>query len=589
MTVYNIIEIANSYGGDLNYLRELIDEFEDFERFGMKFQPFKYDEISLPDYEWYDSYKERFVSLEEWSSIINKAAITKDIWIDIFDSFSVDVIKENFSHIVGFKLQSSSVNNMRIINSLKELDLQEKILILNISAYSKDQIAQILNRYEREINPKEIVLQIGFQAYPTEFADLGISKIDELKKSFDNRISFTEHIEGSSDDSLYVPTFAALLGAEIIEKHVMHSTRKTKYDHHSSIKADRYKNYLAIQKRYMEAMDQPFINKRENEYLESSNQIPILATPKSANSVLGYPDLEFKRSNQKGLNLFEVGQHLKDRHILKNDKKAKETLKDEDFRPARIAACIACRLHSTRLPKKALLKIGELTSVELCTKNVLKFENVDEFILATSTEAEDAILENYIYNDKVRFFKGDPLDVIKRFLDSVEDLEIDVIVRLTADNLYVSNDVFQILLQSHFEQGADYTCAKNKGVVDNMQIINVQALKKLKNHFPKADYSEYMTHYFKNNPEHFKINYVKLPDKLVRNYRLTLDYPEDLEVFRRIEEYLREEGKEFSIYEVYKFLDDNPEVANINKDITMKFNTNTELVDKLKEVTKIKS
>lgn len=587
MTVYNIIEIANSYGGDLDYLRELIDEFEDFEGFGMKFQPFKYDEISLPDYEWYDSYKERFVPLEEWNSIIDQAAKTKEVWIDIFDSFSIKVISENLNSIAGFKLQASSLNNMTILHALNKLNLQEKTLILNISAFSIKHIAQILKRFEKEINPKEIVLQIGFQSYPTKFADLGIAKIEELKKSFDNRISFTEHIEGSSDDSLYLPTFAAMLGAEIIEKHVMHSTRETKYDYHSSIKVDRYKEYLSIQEQYMEAIEQPFINERESEYLESSNQIPILASPKKANSLLSYSDLEFKRTNQKGLNLFEIGNLLKKRYLLKKDKKANQTLKKDDFRPAKIAACIACRLHSTRLPKKALIDIGGLPSVELCIKNVLKFENVDEFILATSTEEEDSILEKHTYSEKVHFSKGEPLDVIQRFLDSIAGLDIDVIVRLTADNIYVSNEILQILLKSHFENGADYTCAKNKGTVDNMQIINVEALKKIKKYFPNADYSEYMTYYFKNNSEHFKINYVELPKELVRDYRLTLDYPEDLEVFRKIEDYLKEEKKEFNIYEVYDFLDKNPEIANINKHITMKFNTNSELVSKLKKATKI--
>ena len=37
-----------------------------------------------------------------------------------------------------------------------------------------------------------------------------------------------------------------------------------------------------------------------------------------------------------------------------------------------------------------------------------------------------------------------------------------------------------------------------------------------------------MTWYMKNNRDIFKVEEVELPDDLVRKYRLTIDYPEDL-------------------------------------------------------------
>jgi N,N'-diacetyllegionaminate synthase len=43
-----------------------------------------------------------------------------------------------------------------------------------------------------------------------------------------------------------------------------------------------------------------------------------------------------------------------------------------------------------------------------------------------------------------------------------------------------------------------------------------------------------MTWYFRNNPDHFKLNIVSLPEAYVRNYRLTLDYAEDLEMFEAL-------------------------------------------------------
>src|SRR4051812_42018406 len=66
-TVYNIVEIANVHGGDFDYLKNLIREFQDVEGAdGIKFQPFKYDKIALADFPWYDVYKKLFFTEAQW-------------------------------------------------------------------------------------------------------------------------------------------------------------------------------------------------------------------------------------------------------------------------------------------------------------------------------------------------------------------------------------------------------------------------------------------------------------------------------------------------------------------------------------------
>lgn len=58
------------------------------------------------------------------------------------------------------------------------------------------------------------------------------------------------------------------------------------------------------------------------------------------------------------------------------------------------------------------------------------------------------------------FHKGDPEDVIKRYLGIVEKLKIDIIIRVTADMPFVSSIIVEKLLKSHFSEGADYTISK---------------------------------------------------------------------------------------------------------------------------------
>ena len=250
-----------------------------------------------------------------------------------------------------------------------------------------------------------------------------------------------------------------------------------------------------------------------------------------------------------------------------------------------IAAIIACRLKSTRLRKKALLKVGNLTSIELCLKNILKVENLNQVILATSDLPEDTELKKYTYSDNVIFHVGDPVDVIERYLTAIDLYKVDVVIRLTGDCPYPSNEIIQTLMKSHFETGADYTAAKKSAIGTDPQIFNTTTLKKIRELFPKTDYSEYMNAYVVNNPQCFKINLVDLPYNLVRNYRLTLDYKEDLDVFRKIERYFHENNLEFSLPKLFLFLDANPDIAKINQKMHIKYVHDKKLVKEIKMAT----
>lgn len=258
-----------------------------------------------------------------------------------------------------------------------------------------------------------------------------------------------------------------------------------------------------------------------------------------------------------------------------------------DNKNLNIGTIIACRLKSTRLPKKALLKIGNLSSVEYCIKNCLKFKNTTTTVLATSTLAEDGELATHTYSPEVKFFQGEPEDVMQRYVDVVNKYNIDVFARVTADMPFVSDEILQIVLKSHFDSKADYTIGTKAAIGTNLEIINSEALRRAKSFFPNADYSEYMSFYFTNNPEHFKINRIELPSDLIREYRLTLDYEEDLTLFNIIDDHFTKHNIEPSLRDIFKFLDDNPEIAKINQSLAVKYKDDKTLIDTLNRVTKI--
>jgi len=397
---------------------------------------------------------------------------------------------------------------------------------------------------------------------------------------------FADHVDSTSDDTIWLPVLAVLQGVHLIEKHIKHSMLETKYDHYSSIDVSAFTKLSEKLDLYEPVLREPFINQREADYLKKTQQIPILKRDMKAGETISIVhDLDFKRSGMTGMTIGELKECLADYHLAAQEIKAGQAIGKTVLKKATIATIIACRLKSSRLPKKALLKIGKLPSVELCIKNALKFKNVNHTILATSTVEEDAPLKDHIYRTDVTFHRGDPDDVVQRYLDICDLLKIDVVIRITADMPYVSDEIFNLLFDAHFASGADFTWATNGAVGTSVEVVNVSAMRKIKEHFPSADYSEYMSWYFRNNPEHFKLNPVDLPPDLSRNYRLTIDYEEDLIMFNKIEEHF--EDKEFGLKDIFDHLDKNPEVAAINGSIILKYQTDQDLIDRLNKFTKI--
>ncbi|MBN8692494.1 MAG: N-acetylneuraminate synthase family protein [Bacteroidetes bacterium] len=587
--VYNIIEVANVHAGDQEYLKSLIKEFKDTEAEGIKFQPFKYDQIAKENFSWYEVYKKLYFDKKQWKQIIDLASDNLDVWIDTFDTYSVEVIRENLKKIKGLKFQSSILYNYNVLNSLKEIDLTNCLVILNISGIELEEIAQVVDRFKSYLKPKQIILQVGFQGYPTSIHDNGLNKIKILIDKYGCDISFADHIQADLEESIYLPVIASLLGAKYIEKHVCLSGPKPEYDHYSSLNKEGYQKYLETLKVYQSLSNIDFINLKERNYLNTTIQTPSLKDKKNSGQTYNLNcDFDFKRTSDTGLTSKQLLKLTSEFYVISNRLEAGSCIKQEDVKKANIAVIIACRLKSSRLPKKALLRIGDYTSVELCIKNAMTFDNVNHVILATSTHEEDAELKDYTYKPSVIFHKGDPIDVIQRYIDIIEKLKIDVIVRVTADMPFIGNEILQPILKAHFESGADYSRAKKAAIGTNLEIINSEALRRVKSYFPSADYSEYMTYYFTNNPDEFRINEIDLPENLVRDYRLTLDYPEDLELFNEVVRQLKEKGLEPNLINVIDYLDKNPDLALKNSGMEVKYFTDPKLIETLKKHTVIR-
>lgn len=586
-----IIECANSHSGNQDDLEKIVNIVTSFKypNKSIKFQVFSPATLALKDFSWYNVYEEISFTKQYWEKVISKAHndIGK-VWLDIFDRYGVDILHSNLSLISGIKLQASVLENYEVRDALSKLELKSLSLILNISGFNLDDVVKITSDFQ-EFSFKEVILQIGFQSYPTAVSDTSLQKISVIKSLLDNKLCMADHADAESSYALDIPVLALAHGCSLIEKHICLERTNTKYDYYSSLHPDEFNLLFQKVEVWMQASTGYFISSAEHNYLEKTVQIPIANKQIQSNQFVKLEDIKFRRTSQTGLTYNQIKKLQAQKMILKRGIDEDKTFTENDFSQAKIGVIVAGRLKSSRLKRKAVLPIKGQPSIEMCLENCLRIPSQNIVILATSTLSEDEELKNFTLGGKVHFFQGDPEDVISRYLGASEKYGVDVIIRVTADCPMVAPEIAEILLKSHFETGADYTAAKQFAVGTSLEIINVQALQSILNYFGRAELSEYMTCYFQNNPEFFKLNYVDLPSSLIRDYRLTLDFQEDLEMFEKLCIKLDSDGLDRSLTNIFQVLDENQDIVVLNSHIQLKYKADQELINKLNSHTKMLS
>ncbi len=228
-------------------------------------------------------------------------------------------------------------------------------------------------------------------------------------------------------------------------------------------------------------------------------------------------------------------------------------------------------MKSTRLPKKALAMIENQTLIEHVIDRMKESKKADHVILCTSKHPDDKILLEIAERKGVPSIAGSEEDVMGRFLEAIDKVRADIVVRVTGDNPLTSPEFIDNAIEHHVKTNADYTYTTNLPQGTKGEVISVRALKKAHTMAEDPKFSEYMTWYFTDNPDVFKIEKGPVEEGMKRpNYRLTVDTPEDLEIVKEIYKKLYVPGEIVSLKDAIKFLDETPEVVEINSGVVSK-------------------
>ncbi len=227
----------------------------------------------------------------------------------------------------------------------------------------------------------------------------------------------------------------------------------------------------------------------------------------------------------------------------------------------KVVSVTQARMGSTRLPGKVLMKINDVSLLEMHFKRILKCTKINSFVLATSDAPQDFELKSIADKMEVVFFQGSEQNVLDRFYQAVKNSNADYVVRLTADCPLIDSLLIDKVIQFAIDNSLDY--ATNILIEEfpdgqDVEVFTFAALEKAWKESALLSEKEHVTPYIRNNSTFkggnlFTSAHFSSP-KNYHHIRMTVDEQVDFEV---VHELVKNLGMEKSWEEYAQYMQEH--------------------------------
>ena len=562
--IFVIAEMANSHEGNFELAKQITKSAANSGANAIKFQKFSANELAEPSHENYKLYQKLEMSKNQWKNLVQYA---KKLKLKVFmDVFGVNSAKSALElKVDGIKIHSADISNPHLLKFLSNKKIPILLSTAGCLLNEIDEAIKLLNYV-----PKELALMHGFQGYPTKPVDINLNKFKKIREKYELPIGIMDHISGSSDLASIVPLLGISIGAIIVEKHLTLDRSKKGLDYYSALNPDEFQQMVLLIKKTQQTLGEKTFSLSKNELsyrlMHKKNPISRRIIPKG--KVLRESDFDFKRTKtKKSISLYEFIDKKSSKKIPKNTPLDTSMIDKKSFR---VAAVIACRVHSTRLFAKQMQLIDNRPIIDHLITQLKSSKLISEFILAISSKSGNEVFIDYARKNKIKYVIGDDTDVLKRLIDGAKYVNADIIFRITPENPFVFWEGIDETIKTHISGNYDFTTCYNVPLGTGFEVVNLKAFEISHKNGSKRHRSELCSLYINENKKKFKIHHFLPKNEFQRpEIRLTVDTPEDLYVTRAIFDTLGNKKKLIPLKKIIQFMDKNPSIGKMNSQVPL--------------------
>ena len=180
-------------------------------------------------------------------------------------------------------------------------------------------------------------------------------------------------------------------------------------------------------------------------------------------------------------------------------------------------------------------------------------------MLCTSTHPDDAPLLSIGKENGLDIYAGSPEQPLERLIACAEMYGWQYVIRATGDNIFLDPDLLAQAVKLATEENLDYVSMNTAPAGSACEVFSTFALRTVQKLADAPFTTEYLTWFVADNPN-FRAMDLPLPESLQRNYRLTLDTPDDLANIRDVTARLGQDSSAFTLADVIAAVESDPEL-----------------------------
>ncbi len=236
---------------------------------------------------------------------------------------------------------------------------------------------------------------------------------------------------------------------------------------------------------------------------------------------------------------------------------------------------LEARMGSSRLPGKTLMDICGEPLIKRVIDRIKCSRRIDKIVLATTSNAKDDILADYMNEIGVDVYRGSEENVLQRVVFAAEEFFIENIIELHGDNPFLDSSIIDAAIEQYEETKCDYisnTIEKTFPMGLRVQVFTTESLRYIYDTVNDDAVNEHVSLYYYENPDVYHIENLIASENIHRpEIRLTVDTEEDFQFVSEIYSIIIENN----LYPNFKTTDvlniiDQQKIPLVNKNIKSK-------------------
>jgi len=556
--IHVIAEMAHAHEGNFETAMKIVDSAATHKADGIKFQLLLAEETLTASHPRFGHFKKMEMAQVEWKKLVERShSLGLAVWFDVFGVESAEVASQ--WGIDGYKVHSSDVLNEPL---LQWLGMQGKPVLLSCGGSTDIELINAIHILNSN-GCSQTVLMHGFQAFPTKLEHTSIMELHRLRTGFGLSVGIMDHLDADDEMAHIIPLVAIGAGIVLIEKHVTLDRSLKGIDYYSSLNPGEFGKLVSNVRRVEVGIGRGA--KRlwsidEQKYRKMMKKTLVSKRDLSAGHQLSESDIVYKRAET---DVFPLRLNMAVGKVLKKSVKVDEVI-TRDKLGMKIGALIGARIKSSRLPNKALLPVLNQPSIAHLLDRVKLSTTLDRIVLCIPEGEADQPLADIVKEKGVEVFRGDEKDVLDRLLGAARQYGLDVIVRITGDDILIDPEHLDKAVSYHMNTNADYTDAKELPSGTEVEVVAVDILEIIHAAANDRSQTEYLTQYITGQP-YFNCNSLPVDGFYRKNYRLTLDTKEDYEVIQKVLSAVSSNERPYTLKDIIVFLEKNQEILGVNR------------------------